>query len=101
MSVSPWGRWLLAVCLLAPAAARGQSIEQHDTDTTEPPQRVAADARRPDLSRVATLIFEGTNRFRHLNGRQDLKLNDALTKAARDFADYLAKTDKFSHSADG
>jgi hypothetical protein len=73
MSVSPWGRWLLAACLLAPAAARGQTIEQYNNDTTEPPQRLEQDARTPDLSRVATLVFEGTNRFRHLHGRHDLK----------------------------
>jgi uncharacterized protein YkwD len=101
MSVSPWGRWLLAACLLAPAPARGQTIEQNNTDTTEPPQRLEQSARTPDLSRVATLVFEGTNRFRHLQGRRDLKLNDSLTKAAREFADYLAKADKFSHTADG
>ncbi len=110
MSISSWGRSLvpalalracLAACLLAPAAARGQTIEQRDSDTTAPFQRPVAGARTPDLNRVATLIFEGTNRFRHLHGVPELKLNPELGKAARDFAGYLAKTDKFSHTADG
>jgi uncharacterized protein YkwD len=110
MSVSSWGRCpvpslalraFLAACLLAPAVARGQTVEQSDSDTTEPPQRLAAGARTPDLGRVSTLIFEGTNRFRRLHGIGELKLNPELGKSAREFADYLAKTDKFSHTADG
>ncbi len=111
MSLFPWYRRLLTACLLIPfagasglwglPAARGQTVEQHENDTVEPPERLSADARKPDLSRVSSLIVEMTNRFRRLHGRGELKVNDKLTKTAREFADYLAKTDRFSHTADG
>src|SRR5581483_1168426 len=47
------------------------------------------------------LITKYTNQFRSQNQRDELKVNPQLTKAAQDFADYLAKTDTFSHTADG
>jgi uncharacterized protein YkwD len=96
-----WGRWLVAACLLVSATARGQSVEHRDSDTLEPPAKAAASGRTPDLARVVTQILDGTNQFRRLNERRELKVNAELTRAARSFADYLARTDKFSHTADG
>ena len=54
-----------------------------------------------DLDRVEHLIFTGTNQFRTQEKRAALKTNPQLAEAAQAFAEYLADTDKFSHTADG
>jgi uncharacterized protein YkwD len=98
-----WRRLLvvwLAASLLAPAAF-GQSVREHSSESFEPPQAGTKKDEGPDLGRVAELIFDGSNRFRKEQGREPLKTNDQLTKTAQDFADFLAHTDRFSHTADG
>ena len=42
-----------------------------------------------------------TNRFRREHGRGALHRNPKLKKSAQEFAVYLARTNKFSHTADG
>jgi uncharacterized protein YkwD len=63
----------------------------------------AADApqRGPDFARVKELILEHTNDFRRKEGRPVLKVNADLATAAQEFADFMARTDKYSHTADG
>jgi hypothetical protein len=55
----------------------------------------------PDLPQTEAAIIEFTNTFRKTNALQDVRPNAALTAAARAFADYLARTGKFAHEADG
>ena len=55
----------------------------------------------PDLPQTEIAIVEMTNVFRKENQLGDLKPNAALAAAARAFAEYLAKTGKFAHEADG
>jgi hypothetical protein len=55
----------------------------------------------PDLPQTEIAIVEMTNAFRKENKLGEVKPNPALTAAARAFAEYLAKTDKFAHEADG
>lgn len=55
----------------------------------------------PDLPKVETVIVEMTNQFRRQNRLSALKRNRTLDEAARAFAAYLARTGKFSHTADG
>ena len=55
----------------------------------------------PDLSQTEIAIVEMTNAFRKERRLDEVKPNAALTAAARAFADYLAKTGKFAHEADG
>jgi len=61
----------------------------------------ASQEESPDLDVVARLIFEQTNRFRTGEGRSELRPNSQLAATARDFADFMAKTDKYGHDADG
>jgi uncharacterized protein YkwD len=56
--------------------------------------------KEPDLDRVAALIVSQTNAFRKEQGRAPLRVNAELGKATHYFADYLARTNKFSHTAD-
>src|SRR5436309_941986 len=93
--------WLLGVPLLA-TAAYAQSVRDRTSEEVGPAaRRVEKPAASPDLPRVARLIVETTNSFRRQEGRGALRVNPQLSKAAQDFADYLARTGKFSHTADG
>jgi uncharacterized protein YkwD len=55
----------------------------------------------PDLERVAASIGRRTNDFRAELGLGRLEANAALDRAAQDFADYMARTDRYGHTADG
>jgi hypothetical protein len=55
----------------------------------------------PDLPQTEVAIIELTNAFRKDSALQQVRPNSALAAAARAFAEYLAKTGKFAHDADG
>ena len=55
----------------------------------------------PDLEQVERQVVRRTNEFRAENGLARLEVNAALTKAARAFADYMARNDRYGHDADG
>jgi hypothetical protein len=55
----------------------------------------------PDLPQTEAAIVELTNAFRKQNKLSEVRPNPALAAAARAFADYLARTGKFAHEADG
>jgi uncharacterized protein YkwD len=63
--------------------------------------QTTANAAEPDLLAVGKLTVEKTNAFRHEHGLAKVQPNEKLTATAQYFADYLARTDKFSHEADG
>ena len=56
---------------------------------------------RPDIDQVNRLIVEQTNTFRRANGLEATAPNPALAQAARSFAAYMARTDRYGHEADG
>lgn len=55
----------------------------------------------PDIPRTEIAIVEMTNAFRQENKLGQLKLNATLTQAARGYAQFLARSELFSHEADG
>jgi hypothetical protein len=55
----------------------------------------------PDVPQVEIAIVEMTNAFRRENNLTDVRTNPTLTKAARDYAAFLARSGAFSHTADG
>jgi hypothetical protein len=55
----------------------------------------------PDLIQTETVIIERTNAFRRSEGLGVVSRNAALDQAAKRFAEYLAKSGKFAHEADG
>jgi uncharacterized protein YkwD len=54
-----------------------------------------------DFDAAARQIIELTNQFRKKEGRRELTANEELTRAAQYFADFMARTDKYGHTADG
>lgn len=57
--------------------------------------------KKPDPSKVKEQIVTATNQFRRQEKRRELKVNPQLSQAAQAFADFMGRTDKFSHEADG
>lgn len=55
----------------------------------------------PDTTLTEAAIVERTNAFRRSEGLNAVSRNVALDQAARSFADYLAKSGRFAHEADG
>ena len=53
------------------------------------------------LDGAERIVFEATNDFRREQGLESVKSNPALAKAAQEFADYMARTDRYAHNADG
>lgn len=55
----------------------------------------------PDLPKTEAAIVRLTNAFRAENRLQPVQPNAALRRAAQAYADHLARSGQFSHSADG
>ena len=55
----------------------------------------------PDLVKTEVAIIEMTNAFRAEHKLQVVRPNRLLTAAAKAYAEYLARTGKFAHEADG
>jgi uncharacterized protein YkwD len=93
---------LLAGLLFAPPVAHAQRSHAHTSQSVAPAFDETATARpSPDLARVAKDIVRLTNQFRGQKDRRRLRVNADLSRAAQYFANYLARTGKFSHTADG
>jgi uncharacterized protein YkwD len=55
----------------------------------------------PDPGQVESALIRASNGFRSENGLKALAPDDRLNAEARRFAEYLARTNSFSHTADG
>jgi uncharacterized protein YkwD len=60
-----------------------------------------AQAQLPDTAAAERLIVEATNDFRRDEGLEPVKPDPLLGRTARDFAVYMANTDRYGHVADG
>ena len=47
------------------------------------------------------MIIDRTNKFRQSQGLKPVRSDEELTKAAKSFASYMAKNDRYGHTADG
>jgi uncharacterized protein YkwD len=61
----------------------------------------AALAKEPDLGQAAQAIVAGTNALRREHGLERVEVVPRLVETARDFAIFMAQTDRFDHTADG
>jgi uncharacterized protein YkwD len=88
-------RWVLLVGLalawgLMPAVISAQAAET----------RTSGD-QSPDLTDVVERLISRTHAFRQQKGLPPVVPNPQLTATARDFATFMARTGKLSHTADG
>lgn len=92
----------LALLLLVAPGARGQHTEHDDVQVIKPPEvKPRPDEKKPDLKKAAEDIVERTNAFRKEQGRSALSVDAKLTRAAAYFAGYMAREDRYGHTADG
>jgi uncharacterized protein YkwD len=92
---------LLLTLLFAPAAGLAQHVQHEDVEVIDSPPYRSLDEKRADLAAVDEYIVDRTNKFREQEGRSRLTVNDQLAATARDFADYMARTGRYGHTADG
>jgi uncharacterized protein YkwD len=72
-----------------------------DTQIIEPPAERSPDETIPDLAVVTRRIVERTNDFRIKEKRARVAEDPKLMETAHAFAAYMARTDRYGHSADG
>jgi uncharacterized protein YkwD len=104
MSLRTAAAWVLGGLILATTVSSQttQNRREHNAQSAAPsPAARTKPAPGPDLARAEQVIVHETNQFRKEQGRGRLRINPKLSQAAREFARYLAKTGKFSHTADG
>lgn len=94
--------WLagLALALLSVPAAWGQSAEHDDVEEIEPPPGKLPE-QKADLAHVQKMIIEQTNSFRKKQDRAAVAADEDLTEAATAFARFMARKDRYGHTADG
>jgi uncharacterized protein YkwD len=92
---------LVAASLFAPARGYSQSAQHDDVEVIDGPLFRSPGEKRPDLAAVVRYIVDKTNEFREEEGRPRVAVNAKLTETARDFADYMARTGRYGHTADG
>lgn len=93
--------FLLAAWLLVPNEVVAQTQEGEHVQVLTPPANAPPPPPAPDLARVTQLIVEQTNQFRKSEGRSEVAVNDKLTATANSFAEYMASTLRYGHTADG
>jgi uncharacterized protein YkwD len=91
---------LLLTWAFAQTPLYAQRTHETHSEKVSPGNTAVSDPKTtPNLDQVKEQIFKSTNKFRTEEKRGELKMNDKLSSAAQSFADYLARTDEFSHTA--
>lgn len=90
------------IFVLGSSWAWGQTAEEHSVEHLEVSELGEFEPeKRPTLDQVEQLIVEQTNDFRQKQGREPVEVNETLKETATQFAEYMARTDKYGHQADG
>lgn len=94
----------LAGLLIVPVALHGaafaQSVESSDSETVAAESAPRRGPSQVDAAAAAQQIVEQTNDFRRAQGLPTVQTSEKLRAAARDFASFMARTDKYGHHAD-
>ena len=92
---------VLSIGLPVAPAAHAQQAQEQNAETISVPAVPDTSGKRPDLADAARRIVDQTNEFRKSEGRGPVEPDTELTAAARYFADFMARTDTYGHTADG
>ena len=92
---------LLLSTLVLPIAGIGQEVDENNLETLQASSIVSAKRPSDQSSKAAELIVQQTNQFRRSEDLEKVDPNSHLAKAAQYFANFMAKTDKYGHRADG
>ena len=97
----PWPIVVVVFSLLVPSALRAQVVEEDDTQVLKPVAPTIKPSNRPDLSEAVKRLIIVTNQFREKEKLARVEVDPQLRKAAQYFADYMARTNRYGHKADG
>jgi uncharacterized protein YkwD len=93
---------LLLVCTLALSLpAYAQTAEENVRETNRALVKPARGARMPDLGEVTALVVKRVNALRDSERSPSLVIERKLMAAAADLAEFMARTDRYGHQADG
>jgi uncharacterized protein YkwD len=92
---------VLLLMVFTACVALSQLPKDNPRTTTTAGVMVAKAQKRSDLVRAAALIVAKSNEFREEQGLNPMEVNAKLAHTANYFADYMARSDKYSHTADG
>lgn len=96
------GRFVVALSLLPLSAVLAQTDEKHEADYQEIPSDLPKPAGEgADREQASREILKGINEIRQKEDLTSLERDEHLTKAARGFADFMASTHRYGHTADG
>lgn len=90
--------WQLAA---PPCFCFRQEVQEPEVEIVDARPYRAPDEKVPDLAATTRALVERTNAFREHEKRSRLAINPKLAETARDFADYMARTGRYGHAADG
>jgi uncharacterized protein YkwD len=88
------------LAIYALSTAHGQTVEHRDFDVAHI-EATGAHEDRVDRAAAIEQIVKETNQFRHEQDRAKLTVNKKLATTAEEFAEYMARTDRYGHQADG
>jgi len=91
----------LIISVLIPVASYSQPVSHDDTQIIDSPVPRSKDEKKPDLEAVSRSIIDKTNEFREREGRPRVGVNDRLADSVREFSQYMARTGRYGHAADG
>ena len=88
-----------------PPAAEDSPVAQDASEPTEDASEPTEDASEPtedgQFAEVRQTILERVNQFRQSEDRSPVKVDQTLQQTAAKFAEYMARTGKYGHRADG
>lgn len=81
--------------------AEERESEKQQADPSQPAGAEPSEAASGQFAPVVEGITQRTNEFRRENSLDPLKVSEKLQAAAAEFAQYMARTDTYGHTADG
>lgn len=93
---------IMAVLAMLPARCFSQTSETDEVRQIHAPSvKPAEDEKKPEIGDAVKNIIRQTNEFREKEGKRPVKESAKLQESAQYFADYMARTDRYGHKADG
>jgi len=101
MLTRSWPLVIALLAIMAPSVGYAQVVEEDETEILQPIPRGKEPTKHPELGEVVKRVLVLTNGFREEEKLEPVEVNAELRKAAQYFADYMARTSRFGHKADG
>ncbi len=93
--------FVLQLWALSLSTVQAQTVEEDDTQVLRAVAAPLEPANRPNLTEALKRVRALTNAFREDQGRRKVTINPELAKAAQYFAEFMARTSRYGHKADG